>query len=167
MRVMRQAATIALLLSTVLSAYSDVLTYEQEFVREVTEFANLNRLSIARLNRDIHANCYIAVTVGTTIRSDGSLKDTFIVESSTVPVVDKYFLYVIQQAAPYLPLADHYDPAPEEITITREFRLDAQLWGQGTPSNRPCERLEPGESQLNQEGAGENSKSEDGGIVLS
>ena len=146
---MRQLVTIVLLLSTVLSAHSDELMYEQEFVREVTEFANHSRLNIARLNRDIHANCYIAVTVGTIIRSDGSLKDAFIVESSTVPVVDRYFLYVIQQAAPYLPLADHYESVPEAITITREFRLDAQLWGQGTPSTRPCERLEPSESQPN------------------
>ena len=164
---MQQFVTIALLLSAVLSAHSDELTYEQEFVREVTEFANHSRLSITRLNRDIHANCYIAVTVGTIIRSDGSLKDAFIVESSTVPVVDRYFLYVIQQAAPYLPLADHYESVPEAITITREFRLDAQLWGQGTPSTRPCERLEPSESQPNREGASENSKWKDGGHVLS
>jgi hypothetical protein len=62
-------------------------------------------------------------------------------------VVDRYFLYVIQQAAPYEPLADHYAPVPEQITITREFRLDVQLWGQGIPSTRPCERLKPVEPE--------------------
>lgn len=147
LRVIRKFVTIALLLAPAVSAYSDALTYEQRFVGEVTEFANLNRLSIARLHRDVHANCYIPVTVATVIRSDGSVKDASIVESSTVPVVDRYFLYVIQQAAPYEPLADHYVPVPEQITITREFRLDVQLWGQGIPSTRPCERLKPVEPE--------------------
>jgi hypothetical protein len=155
MNVVRNFVTVTLLLVTFVSAYADELTYEQLFAREVIEFANHNRLSIARLHRDIHANCYIPVTVATVIRGDGSVKDVFIVESSTVPVVDKYFLYVIQQAAPYEPLADHYDPAPEEITVTQEFRLDAKLWGQGTPSTRPCQKLEPRESQPDREGNNE------------
>lgn len=128
-------------------AYSDALTYRQEFTAEVFEFANLNRLNIARLNRDVHANCFIPVTIATTILSDGSVKDVSIANSSTVPVVDRYFLYVIEQASPYQPLASHYDPAPEKITITQEFRLDVQLWGNGVRSTRPCEELKPRDSQ--------------------
>jgi TonB family protein len=124
---------------------ADESTYEQRFVDEVTEFANHNRLNIARLNRDVHANCYIPVTVTAVISADGSLKDVSIAESSTVPVVDRYFLYVIQQAAPFEPLEGHFEPVPEDITITREFRLDARLWGQGIRSTRPCEKLEPRE----------------------
>ena len=144
---MQQFVTIALLLSTVFSAHSDELMYEQEFVREVTEFANHSRLSIARLNRDIHANCYIPVTIATIILSDGSVHDVSIVKSSTVPVVDRYFLYVIKQASPYQPLANHYDSAPEKITITQEFKLDVQLWGHGIRSTQPCEELKPRDSQ--------------------
>lgn len=127
--------------------YSDPLTYQQKFVEEVVEFANLNRLNIARLNRDVHANCYIPVTVATIIRSDGSVRDVDIVKTSTVPVVDRYFLFVIKQAAPYLPLANDYDPVPDEITVIQEFRLDAQLWGHGVRSTRPCEELKPRDSQ--------------------
>ena len=127
--------------------YADPLQYEHQFVEDILEFASLNRLSIARLHRDIHANCYIPVTVATVIRSDGGVKEAFIVKSSTVPVVDRYFLYVIRQAAPYQPLANHYDPAPEEVTITQEFKLDVQLWGHGIRSTRPCEELKPRESQ--------------------
>ena len=138
-------ATCAGLLAVACSLYADESTYEQRFVDEVIEFANHNRLNIARLNRDVHANCYIPVTVTAVIRADGSLKDVAIAESSTVPVVDRYFLYVIQQAAPFEPLEGHIDPVPEDITITREFRLDAQLWGHGIPSTRPCETLEPRE----------------------
>ncbi len=122
-------------------AHSDSLIYEQEFAEEVVEFANLNRLNIARLHRDVHANCYIPVTIATIILSDGSVKDVSIVKTSTVPVVDRYFVYVIEQAAPYKPLTNHYDPAPEKITITQEFKLDAQLWGHGIRSAQPCEEL--------------------------
>jgi hypothetical protein len=59
------------------------MTYQQEFTAEVIEFADLNRLNIARLNRDVHANCYIPVTIATIILSDGSVKDVSIVKSST------------------------------------------------------------------------------------
>jgi len=122
-------------------AYSDSLTYEQEFAADVSRFANLNRLNIARLHRDVHANCYIPVTIATTLLSDGSIKDITIVKSSTVPVVDRYFRYIIEQASPYQPLANHYNPAPEEVTVTYEFKLDVQLWGYGMRSTEPCEEL--------------------------
>jgi hypothetical protein len=148
----REIVTSFLLLVLAWSAHSDSLTYEQEFMGEVYEFANLNRFSIARLHRDVHANCYILVTITTVIRRDGSLKDAYLVKSSTVPVVDRYFLYVIQQASPYKPLASHHDPAPEEISITQEFRLDAQLWGRGTPSTRPCEELNRRDTWPDQDG---------------
>jgi len=139
--------TSVLVLALSGSAHSDSLTYEHEFTEEVVEFANLNRMNITRLHRDVHADCYIPVTIATIILSNGSVKDASIVKSSTVPVVDRYFLYVIEQAAPYQPLANHYDPAPEEITITQEFKLDVQLWGHGIRSTQPCEELKPRDSQ--------------------
>lgn len=129
------------------SANSDPLTYQQEFRDEVIEFASLNRLNISRLHRDVHANCYIPVTLATIILHDGSLQDVSIVKSSTVPVVDRYFLYIIEQAAPYQPLANHYDPVPEQIKITQEFKLDVQLWGHGIRSTQRCEELKPRGSQ--------------------
>ena len=67
--------TTVLVLALPGSAYSDPLIYQQEFTEEVVEFANLNRLNIARLHRDVHANCYIPVTIATIILSDGSVKD--------------------------------------------------------------------------------------------
>jgi len=143
----RRFFTTALLLFLSESAYSDSLKYQQEFTAEVIEFASLNRLNIARLHRDKHANCYIPVTIATIILSDGSVHDVSIVKSSTVPVVDRYFLYVIKQASPYQPLANHYDSAPEKITITQEFKLDVQLWGHGIRSTQPCEELKPRDSQ--------------------
>ena len=114
---------------------------------EVIEFANLNRLNTARLHRDVHADCYIVVTMATTILRDGSVKDVAVARSSTVPVVDRYFAYVIEQAAPYQPLEDHYDPVPEQVTLIEEFRLDVQLWGSGVGSTRPCEKPRPPTSQ--------------------
>ena len=59
------------------SAYSDSLTYQQAFVAEAT-----------------------------IILSDGSVKVASVVKSSTVPVVDKDFLYVVEQASLYQPLAN-------------------------------------------------------------
>ena len=125
------------------AVYSGSLTYQQEFTEEVAEFANLNRLSIARLHRDVHADCYIPVTIATIILSDGSVKDISVVKSSSVPVVDRYFRYVIEQAAPFQPLANHYDPVPEEITVTQEFRVDTRLWNDGVSSTRQCDELKP------------------------
>ncbi len=139
----RGLITVVLALALSATAQADPVTYEHEFATEVAEFANLNRLNLARLNRDVHANCFISVTIATTIRGDGSVKEVSVEKSSTVPVVDRYFAYVIEQAAPYQPLANHYAPAPDEITITREFILDVQLWGHGIRSTEPCEKLKP------------------------
>ena len=128
------------------SASSDPLTYQHEFAKEVAQFADLNRIQISRLNRDVHADCYISVTVATTILEDGSVKDVSVVKSSSVPVVDRYYRFIIEQAAPYQPLANYYDPVPKEITITQEFRLDVRLWSDGVRSTRPCDELKPRDS---------------------
>jgi len=127
------------------SASSDVLTYEEEFRREVVQFANLNRLQPERLHRDVHTDCYIPVTIATVILADGSVEDVSIVKTSTVPIVDRYFRYIVEQAAPYQPLANHYDPVPERITVIQEFKLDVRLWSDGVRSDRPCEELKPRE----------------------
>ena len=133
----------ALLIFAAAPVFSGAPEYEQEFAREITEFANLNRLNLDRLHRDIHADCYIPVTIAAVIASDGSLQSVSVVKSSTVPVVDRYIVYVTEYAAPFPPLSSHYDPVPETITITYEFRLDVTLWGHGVRSTRPCEELEP------------------------
>jgi TonB family protein len=122
---------------------SDEGSYLEAFVTEVHEFAKLNRLHVSRLHRDIHANCYIPVTVATTVLRDGSVKDIVIVTSSSVPVVDRYYRFVIEQAAPFPPLEAHYDPAPDEVTLTHEFRLAVDLQGDGLGAERPCERPQP------------------------
>jgi hypothetical protein len=132
----------ALLLVVAGFAAADSPGYRQAFVEQVQRFANLNRLKIDRLNRDVHADCYIPLVVATTLRSDGSVQDIAIVESSSVPVVDRYFAFVIERAAPYPPLANHYDRVPDEVTITQEFRLDVRLWTDGIRSSGPCERLD-------------------------
>ena len=51
-------------------AAADSPGYRQAFVDQVQRFANLNRLKIDRLNRDVHADCYIPLVVATTVRSD-------------------------------------------------------------------------------------------------
>ena len=122
---------------------SDHGQYQQQFAREVQEFASLNRMHISNLHRDVHANCYIPITVATTIGSDGTVKDISIVESSSVPVVDRYYRFVIEQAAPYPTLAEFFDPVPPEITVTSTFKLDASLWTSGVRSTRECDKLEP------------------------
>ncbi len=142
----RRFFSASLVLALTGSAFSDPLTYQQEFMKEVVEFANLNRLR-SGIHTDVHADCYIPVIIATTILSDGSVKDVSIVKSSSVPIVDRYFHYIIEQAAPYQPLTNHYDPVPEEITVTQEFRLDIRLWSDGISSTRPCDELKPRDSQ--------------------
>lgn len=137
---------LGVLFAVCIPARADMLTYQQEFEKEVVEFANQNRIQIERLHRDVHANCYISLTIATTILSDGSVKDISLVASSSVPIVDKYFRYVIEQAAPFQRLSDHFDPVPEEITVTQDFRLDVSLWREGIRSVRPCEKLKPQEN---------------------
>jgi len=140
---------VSLMLALTGAVNSDEQTYEEAFEKEVAEFSMVNRISLARLNRDVHANCYIPVTVATVILSDGSVKDVSIAKSSSVPVVDRYFLYIIKLAAPFQPLVNHYDPVPEQVTITREFRIDARLSEDGLISAHPCEELKPRERQPN------------------
>ena len=142
----RRFFSASLVLALTGSAFSDPLTYQQEFTKEVAEFANLNRLRNG-IHRDVHADCYIPVIIATIILSDGSINDVSIVKSSSVPVVDRYFRYIIEQAAPFQPLANHYDPVPAEITVTQEFRLDIRLWSDGISSTRPCDELKPRGSQ--------------------
>ena len=142
----RRSFCAGLVLALTGSAFSDPLTYQQEFTKEVVEFASLNKLR-SGIHRDVHADCYIPLVIATVILRDGSVKDVSIVKSSSVPTVDKYFRYVIEQAAPFQPLVNHYDPVPEEITITQEFRLDIRLWSDGISSTRPCDELKPRETQ--------------------
>ena len=142
----RRFFSASLVLALTGSAFSDPLTYQQEFTKEVAEFANLNRLRNG-IHRDVHADCYIPVIIATIILTDGSINDVSIVKSSSVPVVDRYFRYIIEQAAPFQPLANHYDPVPAEITVTQEFRLDIRLWSDGISSTRPCDELKPRGSQ--------------------
>jgi len=142
----RRFFSASLVLALTGSAFSDPLTYQQEFTKEVAEFANLNRLRDG-IHRDVHADCYIPVIIATIILTDGSINDVSIVKSSSVPVVDRYFRYIIEQAAPFQPLANHYDPVPAEITVTQEFRLDISLWSDGISSTRPCDELKPRGSQ--------------------
>ncbi len=137
---MRRFFSASLMLALTGSAFPDPLTYQQEFTKEVLEFSNLNRLR-SGIHRDVHADCYIPVIIATIIISDGSVKDVALVKSSSVPTVDSYFRYIIEQAAPFQPLANHYDLVPEEITVTQEFRFDIRLWSDGRSSTRPCGEL--------------------------
>lgn len=122
---------------------ADDRTYREAFLARVNAFGSRNRIDIRMLNRDVHADCYIPLTLSTVIRSDGTVADVAIVESSTVPVVDRWYRWVIEQAAPYAALADHYDPVPDKVTITEEFRLDVRLWSENIRSTRPCDPLKP------------------------
>ncbi len=123
------------------SVLSDPLTYQEAFEKKVAEFANLNRLR-SGIHRDERADCYIPLTIATIILSDGSVKDVSVVKSSSFPNVDRYFRYTIEAVAPFQPLANHYDPVPEEVTVTQEFRLDIRLWSDGISSTRQCDELD-------------------------
>lgn len=140
---MKIVCLIVLLALSAAPVASDQLDYERAFLEKVHQFANLNRINLRVLNRDLHADCYIPLVISTTIASDGSVKEIVIVESSTVPVVDNWYRWVIEQAAPYQPLGAHYDPVPDQVTITYQFTLDVRLWSENVRSTRPCEPIKP------------------------
>ena len=142
-KVMKRICLIVLLAVMAEPAASDQLDYERAFLEKVHQFANLNRINLRVLNRDLHADCYIPLIISTTITSDGSVKEIVIVESSTVPVVDRWYRWVIEQAAPYESLGAHYDPVPDQVTITYQFTLDIRLWSENVRSTRPCEPIKP------------------------
>jgi len=142
----RRLFSASLVLALTGSVFSDPLTYQETFEKEVAEFANLNRLR-SGIHRDERADCYIRLIIATIILSDGSVKDVSIVKSSSFPNVDRYFSHIIEEAAPFQPLVNHYDPVPEKIIVTQEFRLDIRLWSDGISSIRPCDELDPRGSQ--------------------
>ncbi len=139
---MAAATGLAIQLLTAQSFAGGESAYHNEFVREVHEFASHNRIQQSRLHRDVHADCYIRVIATATILADGTLKSVSIDTSSTVPIVDKYFAYAIKQAAPYKPIAEYYRPAPDEVSITHEFTLDARVYNDNRRSRKPCDELQ-------------------------
>ena len=124
-------------------SFADDATYRQEVLARIHAFGNRNRLDIRALNRDVHADCYISITISIAIQRDGSVEEASIVKSSTVPVVDKWYQWIIMQAAPYAPLSEHYDPVPDQIVMIEEFRLDVRLWSENIRSDRPCDPIKP------------------------
>jgi len=53
--------------------------------------------------------------------------------------VDRYYTYVIEQAAPYQPLSSLFSDGRESITMDAEFVLDARLYNDSQRSKRPCD----------------------------
>ena len=138
--------SIHLLVATILlAAIAPVLAgsndYKEAVLQEVYTFANHNRMNLGALHRDVHADCIVAVTLNIAINADGSLQRVNIVETSTVPVFDRYSKYVVEQAAPFPPLSEYHSSALDTINFDHVFRLDARVWNDSQHSTQRCKSL--------------------------
>ena len=120
---------------------SAMSAYQQAFAAEVHKFALKTRIDQGMLNRDKHADCYIRVVMNAVISEGGRLERVSVEKSSGVPIVDKYFTYVIQQAAPYQPLSSQFSGGRQQVLISQEFMLDARLYNDKRRSKSPCDEL--------------------------
>jgi len=98
--------------------------YRAQFSNKVHKFAMRNRFHIGNINRDKFSNCYLAVKVDTTISANGKVKKVVVKKSSTVPMVDKYFKFVIEQAAPFKPLKGYFGSGVKQLVVSEDFKLD-------------------------------------------
>lgn len=113
------------------------LQYKNDFNNRVYEFANKNRFNIANVNRDKYVNCIMQVGIETTINSDGKVMNAVIKEPSPIPMINKYFVYVINQASPFEPLAKYFGSSKQEISFLERFRLKLNLY-ENSNVTEPC-----------------------------
>lgn len=99
-------------------------SYRTEFSDKVHKFAMRNRFHVGNINRDKFSHCYLTVKIDTTILASGKVKNVVVKKSSTVPMVDKYFKYVIEQSAPFKPLKSYFGSGIKQIVVTENFKLD-------------------------------------------
>ena len=115
--------------------------YQWAFANEVHTFAMKNRIDQGFLHPDKHANCYLRVVMNAAISGDGGLESVSVEKSSGVPIVDKYYTYAIELAAPYQPLSSQFSDGRQRVSIVYEFTLDARLYDDSQRSKHPCDEL--------------------------
>lgn len=112
--------------------------YQTEVYNKVHTFGNRNRFNINNVNRDKYSNCYLTLTIATTVLADGNIKETAVKKSSNVAIVDKYFQYIITQSAPFKPLVDYFGPDLQELELIQDFTLDLNT-NHNTQSQKSCD----------------------------
>lgn len=111
--------------------------YREAFYNKVHQFGTLNRFNINNVNRDKYSNCYLSISVDTTVLADGSIKDIVIRKSSDIAIVDKYFTYIITQSAPFKPFQGYFGSELKELVLTEQFELDLNH-NHDTRSQKSC-----------------------------
>ena len=112
--------------------------YQTEVYNKVHTFGNRNRFNINNVNRDKYSNCYLTLTIATTVSADGSIKETAVKKSSNVAIVDKYFQYIISQSAPFKPLTEYFGPDLQELELVQDFTLDLNI-NHNSRSQKSCD----------------------------
>ena len=101
----------------------NILTYKRHFSDKAYKFGNKNRFNIANINRDKYSNCFMQVGIQVTVAKNGELKSLSVKEPSPVPMIDKYFSYIVKQAAPFDKLNKYFGSELNELTFVEQFRL--------------------------------------------
>jgi hypothetical protein len=112
--------------------------YHDLFYSKAHNFAERNRFHIANLPLDVRNRCYLAVKIRTTVLASGNPTQTEVIESSGFPQLDKYFQYVINQAAPYPSLDRYITPDTDVIALESLFVLDLRYFDEARRSSGPC-----------------------------
>lgn len=116
--------------------------YHEAFYGKVIKFAERNRFHLDNIPLEIRNRCYLAVIIRTSVVADGTPMQTEVIESSGVPRLDKYFQYVINQAAPFPKLDQYMSPGIEAITLESLFLLDVRYYDEARRSTGPCSEFQ-------------------------
>ena len=106
----------------------NVLLYKRHFAEKAYKFGNRNRFNIGNINRDKYSNCYMQVGIQVTVAADGAIKNLSVKYPSPVPMIDKYFSYIVNQAAPFDKLKKYFSDELNELTFVENFRLKVNLY---------------------------------------
>ena len=111
--------------------------YQKHFFDKVYQFSNHNRFNTGNINRDKYTNCYMQVGIEVSIAADGHIKHLSVKEPSPIPIINRYFHYIVNQAAPFDPLKKYYGDELNQLTIFKQFRLNIPLHENSSVSE-PC-----------------------------
>jgi hypothetical protein len=113
---------------TPLTAPASVAKYKEVFDAKVHQFGNINRFNSMNINRDRYANCIMQVRIKTILDQTGRVISTEVTDPAPVPIVNKYFTYIIENVRPHEPLSNYIDSPPRELVIEKYYKLRISLY---------------------------------------
>ncbi|RDH45262.1 hypothetical protein [Zooshikella ganghwensis] len=111
--------------------------YKRLFLKKVYHFGNKNRFNLSNVNRDKYFNCIMQATIKTTVSAKGEVINVEVIKPAPAPKVNKYFIYIINQASPYHSLENYLDSDVHQFTFEQEFKLKVSHY-ENSNVTAPC-----------------------------